>query len=233
MGLATIVSTLILTKGILKVKQFTQEVISVTGSVEKRIVSNYATWRSKFTRRAKTLPEAFEQLKKDADQVAEYLMNQGIEASEIIVSPVATTVLYKKTEKGANTNEIEGYVVSQFYEVRSYDVAKVNRVALQADELIQRGVEFFSEAPQYFYTNLGDLKVEMLAAAIKNAKARAENMASASGGRVGLMRHARMGVFQITPVNSYDVSWYGNSDTSTLEKKVTAVVSADFALAQK
>jgi hypothetical protein len=39
-----------------------------------------------------------------------------------------------------------------------------------------------------------------------------------------------MGTFQITPVNSYDVSWYGSNDTSSYEKKVMAVVTASFAI---
>jgi len=44
------------------------------------------------------------------------------------------------------------------------------------------------------------------------------------------MRSAKMGIFQITPINSYDVSWYGNNDTGSFEKKVTAVVNASFAI---
>lgn len=50
------------------------------------------------------------------------------------------------------------------------------------------------------------------------------------GNKIGLMRSAKLGVFQRTPVNSYEVSWYGRNDTSSLEKKVMAVVSASFAI---
>lgn len=39
-----------------------------------------------------------------------------------------------------------------------------------------------------------------------------------------------MGVFQITPVTSNDVSWYGENDTSSFEKKIMAVVTASFAV---
>ncbi|HOG24446.1 MAG TPA: SIMPL domain-containing protein, partial [Candidatus Omnitrophota bacterium] len=44
------------------------------------------------------------------------------------------------------------------------------------------------------------------------------------------MRSARMGVFQITPVNSTSVSDWGENDTSSVEKKVTAVVNASFSI---
>jgi hypothetical protein len=70
----------------------------------------------------------------------------------------------------------------------------------------------------------------MLAKASENAKQRAENMVRAAGNKVGLMRSAKMGVFQITPVTSTDVSDYGENDTTSLDKKVTAVVSAAFAI---
>ena len=70
----------------------------------------------------------------------------------------------------------------------------------------------------------------MLAVATADAKKRAERIAEAAGGKIGVLRYAKMGVFQITPVNSYDVSWYGENDTSSLDKKVRAVVTATFAI---
>ncbi len=70
----------------------------------------------------------------------------------------------------------------------------------------------------------------MLAEATKNAKQRAENMVHATGNLIGTMRSARMGVFQITPVTSTDVSDYGENDTSALEKTVMAVVSVTFSI---
>jgi hypothetical protein len=44
------------------------------------------------------------------------------------------------------------------------------------------------------------------------------------------MRSAKMGVFQITPISSVDVSDWGENDTSSLEKKVMAVVKVDFSI---
>jgi len=45
---------------------------------------------------------------------------------------------------------------------------------------------------------------------------------------LGALRQARMGVIQITPKNSTMVSDYGFNDTSSIEKEITAVVSATF-----
>jgi hypothetical protein len=55
-------------------------------------------------------------------------------------------------------------------------------------------------------------------------------MAKNAGSKIGRLRGARMGVFQVTPAGSTEVSDYGVNDTSSLEKDITAVVSATFEL---
>ncbi|MDD4872115.1 MAG: SIMPL domain-containing protein, partial [Kiritimatiellae bacterium] len=57
---------------------------------------------------------------------------------------------------------------------------------------------------------------------------RAEILAKNSHGKVGALNSASQGVFQITPVNSTDVSDSGNYDTSTVEKSVKAIVTLEF-----
>jgi len=59
---------------------------------------------------------------------------------------------------------------------------------------------------------------------------RAQSMVNATGNKIGFMRSAKMGVFRIPPVNSTEISDYGINDVTSLYKKVTAVVSASFAI---
>lgn len=229
---ATIISTVIFSKGLMQIKKFSNEVIDVTGSAEKKILSDYIVWTGKYSRRDPEMIAAFTKLKEDQQKVKEYLLSKGLKEDEIIFSQADTEALYVKTEEGYNTNIIEGYLVSQKVEARSYDVKKVMEVSREATELLNQGIQFISDKPEYFYTKLSELKVEMLSKATENAKERATSMANSTGNKIGLMRSARMGVFQITPVNSYDVSWYGKNDTSSYEKKVMAVVNVSFAIAE-
>jgi len=228
--IATIVSTVIFSKGLLQIKKFSQEVISVTGSAEKKIESDYIVWNSGFSRRNPVLKDAYSSIQEDLKKVKSYLLSKGIKEDEIVVSQIETEILYKKNEKGNNTNEIEGYLLSQVIEVKSNDVKRIEEVSRQSTELIDQDIQFISAAPEYFYTKLAELKVEMLAMATEDAKQRAISMAQSTGNKIGAIRSAQMGVFQITPVTSYDVSWYGRNDTSSYEKKVMAVVSATFAI---
>lgn len=230
-AIATIFSSLIITQGMVKMKKFSTEVISVTGSAEQNIVSDYMVWKLQFSRRDITMTGAFTLLKDDLTKVEKYLSDKSITPQEITIAPVETSVLYKKNGKGNDTNLIEAYQLIQNIEVRSSEVNKVTNVSRNATELIDQGISLISQAPEYFYTKLADLKVEMLAKATQNSRERAENMAKSTGNKIGFMRQARMGVFQITPINSFEISDWGTNDTTSLEKKVTAVVNVSFAIA--
>jgi hypothetical protein len=229
-AVATIVSSVILSGGFLKVMKFTREQISVTGSATREIRSDYIVWIGEFKRREADLKTAYKGLQEDLGKVKVYLKSRGVSEKEIIISQVVTETVYKKNEKGNDTNDIQGYSLTQNVEIRSNDVDKIADVSRESTELIDQGVQFISFAPEYFYTKLDELKIEMLAKATENAKERAQSMAKATGNKIGFMRSAKMGVFQITPITSTDVSDWGMNDTTSLDKKVMAVVTVSFAI---
>ncbi len=72
------------------------------------------------------------------------------------------------------------------------------------------------------------MKVELLKDATTDAKDRAVAMLKATHNRPGKIEALQMGVFQITPVDSTNVSDMGINDTSTIDKKVTAVANVVF-----
>lgn len=227
---ATIVSSVIFSKGFLSVTKFMREQITVTGSAQKRIKSDYAVWVGSFSRREIDMATAYKKLGEDLAKVKQYLTGQGIPEKDIMINQIETETIYRKNEKGNDTNTIEGYRLKQSVELRSNDVDKIAQISREATGLINEGIEFYSGNPDYSYTKLDELKVEMLAKATENAKLRAENMVKATGNKIGFMRSAKMGVFQITPINSTEISDWGVNDTTSLEKKVTAVVNASFSI---
>lgn len=229
-AVATIAASIILSQGFLKVMKFTREVISVTGSATKEIKSDYIVWNASFSRREADLAAAYKKIKEDLPKVTQYLISKGVNEKEIVISQVATTTVYKKNDKGNDTNDIQGYLLCQGIQIKSNDVDKIAQVSRESTDLIDQGIEFESSAPQYFYTKLDELKIEMLSKATENAKQRAESMAKSTGNKIGFMRSAKMGVFQITPITSTDVSDWGENDTTSLDKKVMAVVNVSFAI---
>lgn len=158
------------------------------------------------------------------------MQKQQVPDDAITLGAINTQAIPEVTVNGSETGQILAYRLSQQLEIRSDEVEKYTDLSQQANELIKEGINLVSEPPQYLYTKLSQLRVEMVAEATKDAKERADAIALSTGNRVGAIRSAKTGVFQITPRNSTDVSDYGIYDTSSLEKDITAVVSVQFGM---
>ncbi|CAN5525067.1 SIMPL domain-containing protein [soil metagenome] len=206
------------------------EAITVTGAAKKRIKSDLVVWTASIAAQSAQPTEAYKQLSENVPKIKQYLIGKGIPEAQMVVSSVSTTTLKKQDANGVETSEITGYVLRQNIEVRSNDVDKIGQIAREATELINQGILIESNAPQYYYTQIGDLKIEMLGEAAKDAKVRAEKIAASTGNSIGAVRSARMGVLQITAADSTEVSDSGIYDTTTIDKDMTAVVNVSFAV---
>jgi len=206
------------------------EAITVTGSAKKRITSDLVLWSAGVSSEAAQLTDAYKQLSDNIPRIKQYLLSKGIPEQQMTVSSISTTTLKGRDREGNETSEVTGYSLQQQIEVRSNDVQKIAQVAREATELINQGILIESNSPQYYYTQIGDLKIEMLGEAAKDAKVRAERIASSTGNSIGSVRSAKMGVLQITAADSTEVSDSGVYNTSTIEKDMTAVVNISFAV---
>jgi uncharacterized protein len=204
------------------------QIITVTGSARKRIKSDLVIWKAGVSYQAPVLADAYRSLSENVPRVKSYLISKGIAENQITISSISSQTLHARNEQGEDTGQITGYSLRQELEVRSTDVEKIAQIAREATELINQGILLESMAPSYLYTKLGEEKITMLAEAAKDAKGRAERVAESTGSSIGSVRTARMGVMQITPADSNEVSDSGMNDTSSLEKDITAVVNVGF-----
>ena len=229
-AVAVIAASFILAKGIMTVVKFKEQVITVTGSAQKEIKSDKIVWKGAFSRKANDLPGGYKGIREDLEKVKKYLLNKSLGDDEIIIQQITTEKVYKKNKEAKPTNDIDYYLFTQIIEVRSIKVDLVTTISRESTDLINQNIAFESGAPEYYYTKLDELKIEMLGLATENAKLRAANMVKSTGNKIGYIRSARMGVFQITPINSTEVSDYGTNDTTSLDKRVMGVVSASFSI---
>jgi hypothetical protein len=206
------------------------QTITVTGSARERIKSDLVIWRAGVSYQATQLSDAYKSLSDGVPRVKQYLISKGVPENEITISSISSQTLHEKDSDGNESGKITGYSLRQEVQVRSNDVDKVEKIAREATELINQGILLESGAPEYYYTKIAELKIKMLAAASKDAKDRAQQVASSTGSSIGSVRSARMGVMQITAADSNEVSDSGINDTSSLEKDITAVVNVSFAV---
>lgn len=204
--------------------------ITVTGSASKDIKSDYAIWRGNFANESSSLQDAYSKLQQSNEKVKNYLLSKGFTVEQITMSSINTTTNYVNNEQGYPTGQITGYRLSQDVSVEMNDVDKIDRISREATELINDGVEFNSSAPEFLYTKIGDLKVEMIGYAAQDAKERGEQIANSTGNSIGEVRSSKMGVIQINAKNSTEISDYGMNNTSSIDKTITVVVNMSFSI---
>ena len=207
------------------------QVISVTGLGNENFTSDLIVWEGRFSAFSPALTSAFERLNQQKEIVRNYLVSKGIAQENIIFNSVQT--LEQRDNQYENGNYVgsifRGYELSQTVQIESTDVAKIEAVAREITELLNKGVQFNSSPPRYYYTKLADLKIEMISKATEDARVRAEKIAENAGGKLGDLISARMGVFQITGQNSgEDYSWGGAYNTSSKNKTASITMRLEY-----
>ncbi len=227
---AGIVLSAILVSATVRDVKMSNQTIVVKGYAQKEVKSDIAVWSGRFTSRDPQLVTAYAKLERDLKVVADYLVKSGIPGENISVSAVSTRIQNRRTPQGYETNEIEQYVLEQTVSVSSNNVDLISSLSRESTTIIREGIEFFSYSPEYYYSNIEDMKIQLLGEATLNARQRAEQLAVNSGGKVGPLRAATQGVFQITPLYSTDVDDWGRYDTTTINKAVKAVVTIQYSI---
>ena len=208
----------------------TKDTVVVTGSYSQNVTSDSGNFSFELTSRAQTKAQAYETINKQRPEVIKYLESKGFKKDEIDIKTPSGYNTYKMMQNGNSSNEIAYYNLSQNFTVRSNDVKLIKEVSSDISNLISQNIDINAYEPQYFYSKLSDMKVKMLQEATKDAKSRASAMLKSTNNRVGKIQSVKMGVFQVTPVDSNDVSDMGISDTSSIEKKITSVANVTFSV---
>ncbi len=206
--------------------------ISVTGLGTKDFVSDLIVWSGNFSKRNLVLRDAYAELDKDRETIRTYLKKKGIPDASIVFSAVGINKEFETvydTEMNVKEQRFAGYLLDQTVTIESKEVDKIEDISRQVSELINSGVEFYSQEPQYYYTKLSELKIEMIAQATKDANERAERIADNAGSSIGSLKTASMGVFQIVAQNSAeDFSWGGSFNTSSKRKTANITVKLEY-----
>lgn len=205
-----------------------QRKLTVRGFAERRITSDFTVWHANLAARAKTAKEAFARLQADEARLRAGLVREGVPAELFEVTSTSVSPVFKTDERGMTTAEVSGYTVIRNFRVASGDISLAPKFASATEALLRDGLEMNPSQPEFYCQKLKDLRAELLGEAVRDAQKRAEVLAKQAGCKVGGLRSAQQGVFQITPIYSTEISAGGELDTTSLEKSIKAVVTADF-----
>jgi hypothetical protein len=206
------------------------QVIDVTGSARKNVQSDLVVWRARFAVEDEALLSAHDQLKADLGKVTAFLHAKGVKDFSLLPVQIRELTARIRSEGDEVTAKRIGFRLTQRIEVRSTDIEATTRLGTDSAALLEQGIALVSDGLEFIYTKASEAKIEMMAEATKDARARAEQIAGQGGRKIKELRTARMGVVQINPLYSSATSWEGNNDNSSFEKTITTTVSATFSL---
>jgi hypothetical protein len=211
-----------------------RETISVKGLAEKPIKADRAEWTVRLQVRGATIAEALGKLRKERPALDQFLAGAGFDAASITESNEASEPNYEQVEgRNGNMRSVqEGHVARQSLTINTADIGKIIAAAKGIVQFEADGHPVSFGEPQFLVTNLEEVKMSLIAAAMQNSRARASEFAKNGDVKVGRMRSASQGAFYILAAGAdQDVSdWGGSYDKSTVDKIARVVVTVDYGI---
>jgi hypothetical protein len=203
----------------------TRDTISVTGSAKKPIDADLVQWSMTVSTEGPVLAGAAQRLDLQVAQVRRFLLAGGLKAGELNLPPLVTDSYERRLSK---TRSVTVYTASQAIWIQTRNIDAVDALGREVGTLVARGIDVGAQPIAYVSTQLAEARIEALSAATANAQQRAETIVKGLGAKLGRLRQANLGVYQVTPRYSTDVAGEGINDTSSRQKDVTAVVTVTF-----
>ena len=234
-GLSIILSCCVLGGAFLKYKTDATRTISATGSASMDFEADLIVWRGYFSSYSNSSARAYDEIKKQASLVEDYLKDMGLSEDEYVFSSVdiSESTVNNYDEYGNYLNStIQGYNLSQSVTISTSNIDLVELISRDISKLLDKGVELTSGTPEYYCTGLDEIKLDLIQKATDNARNRVEIIAAQSGAKLGKLRSSNLGVFQITARNS-GTSYYsydGYLDTTSRQKTATITVKLEYDL---
>ena len=198
--------------------------VTVKGLSERDVEADLAIWTLSHSGTSNELPGLQQKMENHQKIIMAYLDDAGFSADEISVHPIQAQDLLAQAYR-PNGVEQGRYIITQLVTVRTGDMDKIEKAQSTLGTLLRQGVTLNNTAqPTYMFTKLSEIKPDMLAEAVKNARKSAKEFAKDSGQDVGGIKRAYQGVFQILPRDP--IAYV--SEQNQRYKRVRVVSTIDF-----
>lgn len=195
-------------------------VVSVKGLAEMEVEADLVILPISYINVNNDLNELQQKINQDKVALREFLVKNGLKNEEITDHQPAITD-YQAGFVGGDKPPMYRYMAQSVITVRTNQVALAMRIMENLDELIKKGVVInknYEQQPEFLFTGLNKIKPEMISKAISVARETAEQFAKDSNSKVGAIKSARQGFFEIT-----------NRDINTPHiKNVRVVITVDY-----
>lgn len=197
--------------------------ITVSGSAELPATADVASWSMDAIAQGPSSSAAARAVLDDLAVLEDFLSKGGLPEADINVGGVTTSAVI------GNEGPTGDYEASATIRVRSADVQLVKSLNEGIGEVLANSdtMAVNNNPPEYFISNLAELRPQVQQAAVMDAQNRAEVMVGALGGSLGRPMAATTGSVQVIRPDSV-ADEYGSYDLSTIDKSIRAVVTVTF-----
>lgn len=202
--------------------------VTVKGASEREVQAEAAFWLLRYVATDNDLTVAQAEIDRSQAAVRAFLTDHGIAREAVQVNSLEVhdkeANAYGSRDAGAGGR----YVITQTLMVSSDDVNSVKAASQSLGDLVNAGVVLGGTygGPSYHFRGLNALKPAMIAEATASARAAAEKFAQDSGARVGEIRRANQGVFQVLARDRAP----GIAEEHQLDKVVRVVSTVEYSL---
>ncbi len=207
--------------------------VTVKGLVERDVRADLALWTISYSAVGPDLATASRELAQETRIAADFARAHGFSAGEIEMLPTTVNDTWAIQYPTAHPAADQRFIVKGGVRIRTTKVDALRTASEDSSALVNAGVALvdnYPQAPQYFFTHLNDIRPTMLAQATLSARRVAEQFAGDSHSRLGPIRRANQGVFQITGRDSSGEGDGGAADQGSIEKKVRLVTTVEYYL---
>ena len=206
--------------------------ITVKGLAEQPVKATRAAWNITVNSHAATQQEALSLLRRDRAALDKFLAEYGFNDADNgkTAESIEPNMVYENYGNGRGGNVQRGYNGQQTLTVKTDDLAKVQEARAKIVEFKADGHNVGNNSLEFLVGNLDEIKLSLIGTATKNAKARAQEFAKNGDVKVGLMRAASQGTFDILSAdgNNEEDTYGGNFDTSSINKIARVVVTIEY-----
>lgn len=176
--------------------------VTVKGLSEREYPADIVIWPIQFNTVSNDLTDLYAQIDTSTSKIRNFLQENGIKTDEISVSAPAINDKSMYQYNSVDIPEFR-YTASQTVTIYSKNIDSVRSAKGSLSKLGKEGIIFsgddYGSSTEYIFTQLNEVKPEMIAEATVKARAVAEKFAEDSESSLGKIRKASQGQFSISP----------------------------------
>ena len=194
------------------------DTVKVRGLCEKEVPADRVVWRISYTEKSNSLADLRTTVREHNGIIEQLLREAGFSADEIKVGNASYDDRYTWAN---NTSQITfrdqaSQTITVF--TKNLDLVRKMQQTLETD-LVNRNILANSWA-DYQYLGLNDIKPEMIRESLENARVAADEFANNSHSKIGKMRTASQGYFEVEDLD----------ENTPQVKKVRVVTTVEYYL---